>query len=189
MASHNERSVFFSPTSVHSPMESRRRAESWKKNRRQLAYSTVGTPGARDCIVVLAFSVLVNPTGSVSLNYPIALLASIRAPYNWRMMAGSHDHWSVFALADYIAPEVFEQRGYSETCDWWSLGVIMFEMLVGFPPFCSETPHETYRRCSTGALTALPARSAALCCLQRPHPAVRLKRLVIAYWFIQWSDS
>ena len=50
------------------------------------------------------------------------------------------------AVADYIAPEVFEQRGYTETCDWWSLGVIMFEMLVGYPPFCSETPHETYRK-------------------------------------------
>ena len=30
---------------MHEPMDSRRKAESWKKNRRQLAYSTVGTPG------------------------------------------------------------------------------------------------------------------------------------------------
>ena len=32
------------------------------------------------------------------------------------------------------------------SCDWWSLGVIMFEMLVGYPPFCSDTPQETYRK-------------------------------------------
>jgi protein-serine/threonine kinase len=38
------------------------------------------------------------------------------------------------------------QRGYSRECDWWSVGVIMFEMLVGYPPFCSETPQETYRK-------------------------------------------
>ena len=37
-------------------------------------------------------------------------------------------------------------KGYDEACDWWSVGVIMFEMLIGFPPFCSETSQETYRK-------------------------------------------
>uniref|UniRef100_A0A8C1M0K6 non-specific serine/threonine protein kinase n=1 Tax=Cyprinus carpio TaxID=7962 RepID=A0A8C1M0K6_CYPCA len=57
-------------------MNSKRKAETWKRNRRQLAFSTVGTP-------------------------------------------------------DYIAPEVFMQTGYNKLCDWWSLGVIMYEMLIG----------------------------------------------------------
>src|SRR5690348_2408111 len=38
------------------------------------------------------------------------------------------------------------KEGYTEVCDWWSVGVIMFEMLIGYPPFCSETPQETYRK-------------------------------------------
>lgn len=47
---------------------------------------------------------------------------------------------------DYIAPEIFVQQGYGQECDWWLLGAIMFECLIGWPPFCSETPHETYRK-------------------------------------------
>lgn len=54
--------------------------------------------------------------------------------------------YSTVGTPDYIAPEVFLQTGYDKSCDWWSLGVIMFEMLIGFPPFCSETPHETYSK-------------------------------------------
>ena len=51
----------------------------------------------------------------------------------------------------YMAPELFHSAakttrglsGYSYPVDWWSLGVILFEMLVGYPPFFSEEQHIT----------------------------------------------
>ncbi|KNZ78063.1 Serine/threonine-protein kinase CBK1 [Termitomyces sp. J132] len=54
--------------------------------------------------------------------------------------------YSTVGTPDYIAPEIFLQQGYGKECDWWSLGAIMFECLVGYPPFCSDSTHETYQK-------------------------------------------
>lgn len=37
-------------------------------------------------------------------------------------------------------------RGYGKECDWWSLGAIMFESLIGYPPFCAENASDTYKK-------------------------------------------
>lgn len=76
---------------IHLTVSNRNQINTWRKSRRLMAYSTVGTP-------------------------------------------------------DYIAPEIFLHNGYGQECDWWSLGTIMFECLVGWPPFCAEDAHETYRK-------------------------------------------
>jgi serine/threonine kinase 38 len=54
--------------------------------------------------------------------------------------------YSTVGTPDYIAPEVFGQLGYDELVDWWSLGVILFEMLVGYPPFYSEDSSVTCQK-------------------------------------------
>lgn len=54
--------------------------------------------------------------------------------------------YSQVGTIDYIAPEVLLKKGYGKECDWWSLGVIMYESLVGFTPFISDTPEEVYNK-------------------------------------------
>ncbi|KAI2616121.1 serine/threonine-protein kinase cot-1 [Hypomontagnella submonticulosa] len=76
---------------INLTVSNRSQINDWRKSRRLMAYSTVGTP-------------------------------------------------------DYIAPEIFTGQGYTFDCDWWSLGTIMFECLVGWPPFCAEDSHDTYRK-------------------------------------------
>ncbi|CAI0434494.1 unnamed protein product [Linum tenue] len=54
--------------------------------------------------------------------------------------------YSTVGTPDYIAPEVLLKKGYGMECDWWSLGAIMYEMLVGYPPFYSDDPMSTCRK-------------------------------------------
>ena len=55
-------------------------------------------------------------------------------------------NFSCVGTAYYVAPEVLKKKGYDKDIDWWSVGIIFFEMLVGYAPFCSkETTEVCYK--------------------------------------------
>ncbi|KAI1087574.1 Pkinase-domain-containing protein [Rostrohypoxylon terebratum] len=47
---------------------------------------------------------------------------------------------------EYLAPELLMGKGYNKTVDWWTLGVLLYEMLTGLPPFYDENTNEMYRK-------------------------------------------
>ena len=48
--------------------------------------------------------------------------------------------YTVCGTPDYLAPEMIKNEGHGVAVDWWALGVLIFEMLVGYPPFFDEDP-------------------------------------------------
>ena len=49
---------------------------------------------------------------------------------------GTHDMTSTFCgTPEYLPPEVLEEENYGRSVDWWSLGIVLYELLVGRPPF------------------------------------------------------
>ncbi|KAI9464927.1 AGC/Akt protein kinase [Lactarius psammicola] len=47
---------------------------------------------------------------------------------------------------EYLAPEILTGAGYNRTIDWWTLGVLLYEMLVGLPPFYDEITDKMYEK-------------------------------------------
>ena len=50
----------------------------------------------------------------------------------------------VFGTPEYIAPEVILCQGYGKPVDWWSMGIILYEFLIGIVPFYGDTPEELF---------------------------------------------
>ncbi|KAL4702578.1 hypothetical protein ACJJTC_002199 [Scirpophaga incertulas] len=60
-----------------------------------------------------------------------------------KLPPSSDKAYSFCGTVEYMAPEVVNRRGHTFAADWWSFGVLMFEMLTGNLPFHGSTRHET----------------------------------------------
>ncbi|KAM3964967.1 LOW QUALITY PROTEIN: ribosomal protein S6 kinase II [Aphomia sociella] len=60
-----------------------------------------------------------------------------------KLPPSSDKAYSFCGTVEYMAPEVVNRRGHTFAADWWSFGVLMFEMLTGNLPFHGSTRHDT----------------------------------------------
>ena len=47
---------------------------------------------------------------------------------------------------EYLSPEVIQSKGHTKAVDWWALGILIYEMVLGYPPFYDNSPIQIYRK-------------------------------------------
>ena len=83
-------------------------------------------------------NVLTGIDGTKDSNGPDNLIVDWRNRHQKRRLAKS-----VVGTSQYMAPEVIRGEYYDGRCDWWSVGIIMYECLYGFTPFACENRADT----------------------------------------------
>merc|ERR1712008_591892 len=93
------------------------------------------------------------------------------ADFGWSVHAPHSRRTTLCGTLDYLPPEMIEGKAHDNMVDVWSLGVLMYEFLVGSPPFEAQGHHETYKKISKVDLKFSAAHLGR--CSRSDHQAAR----------------
>lgn len=109
----------------------------FKNNTKELEYESSPERGRKSTAVVKAGAR--HNTSENSRTPPLQSLKSLGSN-----SSGQHRTARIVGTPDYMAPEVLNGEESDKPVDWWAVGVILYEFLVGIPPFNSDTVQEIF---------------------------------------------